>query len=195
MSIANHFERINHEIPRINLNLLDYAYRVDGGNGLKDVCKLSKLKSVDYFEVDKNGRLALLEFSDLSRQYDNLLSDHSKVDGLAHGKDNVQKKICKDLCRDQFDLIKSEFLSKYNNSIHVLRLAVSLFKDAPDSFKIKPVALLVTAPPNEDVDSYRHDEIYRKIDRLSNQLRMTLPEELFEDFVWLDIYSYAAPDQ
>jgi hypothetical protein len=190
MDIQQHYEKMNPEFSRIDFDINKFGYKMDGKGGIKICCNLASLKSADYIE-EKGEKIAFVEFSDLARQYHNILGD---IEILREAKFERQpgKKISNDIYLERINSVRHEISEKFKDSIHILNEAKKLYKNTPDSFNSKPHAILVTAPISDDDQPCRKEEIGRYLDALKNHVILNLPEVLFKKVHVLSIEAYAA---
>jgi len=190
MDITEHYQKMDHELERVNVSIEKYGYKIDGKDGIKQKCGLDRLKAADYID-DQTTRIAFVEFSDIARQYHRLLGEVEVINNLSAGHSGKDKRICIDVSKAHLDKVPAEVMQKFKDSLQIIIEAKSRYKNLPASFDHKPFALLVIAPPSDDDEPYRQDDIYRLLDQLQNRVMMNLPEAIFSGFRLLNIENYA----
>ncbi|MBC3874550.1 hypothetical protein [Undibacterium flavidum] len=189
MKIKDHYKKMDHEFARVTTPLEKYGYKMDGENGIKQRCALDKLKAADYID-DETTKIAFVEFSDIARQFHNLLGENEILEKLVVSKKTEEAKVCRTLCKNNLDSVIDEIKQKFKDSLHILGEVKVRYVDIPLSFTNKPFALLVIAPHSNDDQPCRKDEIARLLDNLNNRLTLSLPENLFSGFRMLTIERY-----
>lgn len=189
IDIQQHFEKMNHEFPRVEITLDKFGYKIDGKNGIKFYCKLGALRSADYIE-DKVEKIAFVEFTDVARQFNRKIEERKVIKG-AKFEEPKGKRIGSDLCQSSIDSVQSEIIQKFRDSIHILHKARNVYKGRPASFDLSPQAILVTAPISDEDQPCNREEVSRLLNTLKDKLVLGLPEGLFAKIHVMDIHSYA----
>lgn len=185
---------MHHEFDRFEALIEKYGYKMDGFDGIKQRCGLDRLKAADYID-DEVVKIAFVEFSDIRRQYHNLIRENNKISSTLTEKKCVESKILKKLCKKNLDSVIEEIINKFKDSLHIINEAKNKYRNLPESFSKKPYALLIIAPSsNEDKDCNK-DEIARLLDSLNNRLILNLPEACFSGFRLLGIENYLASQE
>lgn len=189
-NLGAHYEKMNHEFPRVDVVLEKYGYRVDGEHGIKVLCELINLKSTDYFE-DKRERIGFIEFSDVRRQFNRKLGEVEVLRRAKFPDDRNGKRISSDVYDGHLRLVRQEVTEKFKDTLHILNEVRERYESPPHSFYEKPHAVLVLAPACDE-DYCQRDEVARLLDSLKNHLVMNLPDGLFQKVHVLDVNEYAA---
>lgn len=171
-SINKFLEAMDHEFPlHQEISILKEGFKIDGKAGIKVFCKLHELKSVDYFHECNIDGLLYVEFSDLFRQSNQLKEQETEIKGS-----NLDKSYKKQLLKDLHKKINSELLSKFKDSLHIMRKAKISLKDIPASFNSDIGQYVIIVAP---LTAHNKHEMCRLMDQWKSNITSALPNELF----------------
>lgn len=189
-SLQSHFEKMDHEFPRVDFSLEKFGYKLDGHMGVKVCCGLSFLKSADYIE-EKKGKIAFIEFSDIRRQYHDLIGKF-KIIRAIKVDDKGERIALKDAANALMEGLAEEMKIKFKDTVHLVGKVDEFYHDKPESFNSRPYAILVIAPDSDEDQPCRKDEVGRRLDRLKNQLVRCFPSSMFQEVLVYEVDHYAS---
>ena len=125
--LSEHLERMNHEMERIDFEIIYQGYRVDGKNNIKQALHLDNRNSIDYFYI-QNEKCLFIEFTDLAWHKEDLLDIDESI-----------AKIANKFHRDKLiKLIKSdhriEMTIKFKDSKDIFAKIPAYFQNIPSAF-------------------------------------------------------------
>lgn len=172
--ISSFLERMNHEIKNTDI-VLDYqGYKIDGDNGIKVFCKARDMKSADYLQCLTDKGFLVVEFSDLWRQNLQIKEDVKKVTAS-----NLDPSLKRDIKKRYLTDINKELVTKYKDTISLLKVINEELKNIPEIFTKIPIYLIVVAPIDPTLDKAKQIEIVKFIDMLQNKVSSAIPSQLY----------------
>lgn len=165
-----------HEFTNCQENIEKFGYKMDGNDGVRNLCFLTELKSVDYLHA-KNEEFFLIEFTDLARQHSGILL---KIETIKQS--NLNKKDQRDYIKGLSSEIQREMREKFIHSLQILHKVKDHFINVPEQITDTLKAfLIVFANFDNDTTDEKKFEIARFIDNLKDNLSNSLPDQLYKE--------------
>lgn len=184
LNIGDYFELMDHEFGNVAIIPNKQGYRVDR-DGIKNRCNYANLKSVDYLH-ESNQQLNFIEFSDLARQHLAIMDKIAEFKACDLEKREITRNI-KRLHRE----IGSEIKTKYMESLCILRKIPKVFENVPAWMLAESGRLvIVVAPPQEDVEESKKEDIVRIFEKLKDDLTCSIPDDIFQSVRVVQVDSF-----
>lgn len=172
-SIDDFLEQMDHEFPKVDIQLDRQGYKVDGNDGIKKHCDLNTLKSVDYF-CQQPIEFLLVEFSDLARQQAVIIE---QVKALKSS--DLAANLKKRLIVDHHKQIHKELVSKYKDSIHIQSQINKHISHIPEVLLGENRRyMIVVAPIEQTLPEDKKIEMIRFFDDLQNKVSQSIPDAI-----------------
>ncbi|MCK0911587.1 hypothetical protein [Acinetobacter pittii] len=173
--ISTFEEVMNHEFPHhTSISVPKQGYKVDG-KGIKDHCKLNKLKSVDYYHFDSKRGFFFIEFSDLLRQDIDIKTAIERITNS-----NLIPRDKKTLRKYYYKLMNKELVSKYNDSFIIKTMMVNYINNIPSFFE-QNSSYCIVVTPIDHLETHEQIEIAKFLTTLEAKIMNSLPTGLFTD--------------
>lgn len=142
------------------------GYKVDGKHGIKKICGLSNLKSVDYLLHKEQP--CIIEFSDLIRQ---LINQNDEIKQIKSS--NIPQRLKLKLIKEFHRKLGKELREKFKDTITILNHIPNHFTNIPNWFSTNGVdykyeIVFLLNNENEDINHLRF------LNGIQNDLRSTL---------------------
>ncbi|ELB2959661.1 hypothetical protein P3535_17725 [Vibrio parahaemolyticus] len=175
--ISQFLEDMDHEFTDIPDTVKLKGFKVDGTSGIKPFCKLSELKSVDYFyENAESSDFVFFEFSNLPAQRLSLERIAENL-AIAPDMDMTKKELVKVRKKIKAE-IQQELVKKFNDSSLINMNMRSELINIPESFSNIPKYMIVVPPIDSSKLGPKAGDIARFLDQLKGTVRNSIPKQM-----------------